>query len=96
MAPPEPFVGSRPLLNPTLPAFASIAAVEGDTAMEADFTVTPAATGSTWWDFGDGEWDYVVAPGAASHVYDEPGTYVARASQNGNDWVEKSVTVPFA
>ena len=96
VSPPEPFVGSRPLLNPTLPKFTSISAVEGSTKMEAGFTVTPPATGSTWWDFGDGEWDYVVAPGAASHTYDKPGTYVARASQNGNDWTERSVTVPFA
>lgn len=47
------------------------------------------------WDFGDGEWDYVVAPGAASHIYDKPGTYVVRASQNGNDWTSVSVAIPF-
>jgi hypothetical protein len=63
--------------------------------MEADFTTTPAATAPTWWDFGDGEWDYVVAPGAASHVYEVSGTYTVRASQNGVNWTTTTVAVPF-
>lgn len=95
VAPPEPFIGARPLLNPTLPALTSIAAVEGSTDMEADFTTTPGATGPVWWDFGDGEWDYVVAPGSASHLYAAPGTYTVKASQNGKSWTKTTVTVPF-
>lgn len=96
VAPPEPFIGARPLLDPALPAFTSVTAVEGDTDMEADFTVAPVATGPTWWDFGDGEWDYVTAPGAASHLYDKPGTYTVKASQNGQNWTTTTVVVPFA
>ena len=64
MTPPATALGARPLLNPELPALTTITAAEGDTPQAAEFTVTPTATGSTWWDFGDGEWDYVVAPGA--------------------------------
>lgn len=93
--PPVSNSGARPLLNPSLPALASLAAVEGDSDMEADFTTTPVATGPVWYDFGDGGWDYVVAPGTASHLYEDPGTYVVKASQNGINWTTVSVTVPF-
>lgn len=95
VAPPEPYAGARPLLDPSLTALASLAAAEGGTDMEADFTLTPVSTGSVWYDFGDGGWDYVVAPGAASHLYEDPGTYTVKASQNGIDWVSTTVTVPF-
>ena len=46
--PPEPTSGARPLLDTSLPALTSIAAVEGGTDMTADFTTTPAATGPVW------------------------------------------------
>lgn len=95
VAPPEPFAGARPLLNPSLAALGTITAVKGASNMEASFTVTGGSAGPVWWDFGDGEWDYVVSPGAASHVYDVSGTYVAKASQNGKNWATVSVVVPF-
>lgn len=95
MAPPVSAVGARPLLNPTLPALTSIAATEGGTPLTTEFTTTPAATGATWWDFGDGEWDYVVAPGATDHVYEAAGTYTVRASQNGVKWTTTDVVVPY-
>lgn len=95
VAPPEPTDGARPLLDSSLPAFASIAATEGDTDMTAEFATTAVATGPVWWDFGDGGWDYVAAPGATDHVYDEPGTYTVLASQNGVNWTSTTVTVPF-
>lgn len=95
VAPPVDATGARPLLDPTKAAFTSITAVEGGVPMEADFTTTPAATAPTWWDFGDGDWDYVVAPGAASHLYATAGTYTAKASQNGVNWTSTTVTVPF-
>ncbi len=94
-APPVEQRGARPLLNPASPAFTSIGGVEGDSDMEADFTTTPAATAPTWYDFGDGEWDYVSTPGAASHLYAEDGEYTVRASQNGVNWTSTTVTVPF-
>jgi hypothetical protein len=96
VAPPEEFVGSRPVLDPTSDPLTSIAAVEGLTPQEADFATTPASTGPVWWEFGDGTWDYVVAPGATTHEYAEAGTYTARASQDGVTWSEVEVTVPFA
>lgn len=95
LAPPESFVGARPLLNTALPAFTNITAVEGATDMEVDFTLTAVSTGPVWWEFGDGGWDYVVAPGATDHLYTTPGTYTVRATQNGQDWFSKTVTVPF-
>lgn len=90
VAPPEALCGSRPLLDPSLPALTSIAGVA--TGLSVDFDTTPPATGSVWWEFGDGEWDYVAAPGDASHTYETAGTYTVRASQNG-EWVSTEVTV---
>ncbi len=95
LAPPEPACGARPLMDPTLPDLTSITAVEGLDANTADFSVTPAATGPVWYDFGDGTWDYVDAPGTTDHTYTSPGTYTVRATQNGV-WVSTTVTIPFA
>ncbi|HEX5018629.1 MAG TPA: hypothetical protein VFX15_13715, partial [Actinomycetes bacterium] len=62
------------------------------TGLDVDFTVTPAASDPVWYDFGDGTWDYVAAPGAASHTYAAAGTYTVKATTNGT-WVSTSVTV---
>lgn len=91
--PPSPVCGTRPLLDPALTAFTSIAGVAGTGTNDFEFATTPPATGGTWWDFGDGEWDYVAAPGDSSHTYAAAGTYQVKASQNGTDWTETSVTV---
>jgi PKD repeat protein len=90
LAPPEAACGARPVLDPTLPALTSIAGVV--TGLSVAFTATPAATSAVWYDFGDGTWDYVAAPGTATHVYTKAGTYTAKASQNGK-WVSTTVTV---
>ena len=94
LAPPAEQCGARPLLDPSLPSLTSIAAIKGLTDMTASFTTTPAATGPVWWDFGDGSWDYVAAPGSTTHEYDAPGVYVVRASQDGV-WRTTTVTVPY-
>lgn len=97
LAPPTDACGARPLLDPTLANLTGITATE-DTddpdGMTAEFVTTPASTGPVYYDFGDGSWDYVAAPGAASHEYTTPGTYTVRATQN-NKWVSTTVTVPF-
>jgi hypothetical protein len=90
LAPPEAACGCRPVLDPTEDAITSVAAVV--TLKDAAFTVTPAATSSVWYDFGDGTWDYVAAPGATTHTYANAGTYTAKASTNGT-WVTTSVVV---
>lgn len=90
VAPPEAVCGCRPVLDSTEDAITSIAAVV--TGMDAAFTSTPAATGPVWYDFGDGTWDYVAAPGTTTHEYAAAGTYTAKASTNGT-WVTTSVTV---
>lgn len=87
--------GARPVLNPAGAALTSISAVEGDDEFTAEFTTTPAATSPIYWDFGDGSWDYVAAPGATEHTYASAGTYTARAQQNGV-WRSTTVTVPYA
>lgn len=94
LAPPADQCGARPLLDPALPNLTAVVPAEGDTDMTAEFTVTPAATGPVHYDFGDGTWDYVAAPGATDHVYETPGTYPVKASQNGV-WVTNTVVVPF-
>lgn len=90
VAPPTPVCGARPLLDPSA---SGITAVSGTvTGSDVAFTVTPAATSPVWYDFGDGTWDYVAAPGSTSHTYDNPGTYTVRASANGV-WVTTTVTI---
>lgn len=91
VSPPTPECGARPLLDPTEPAITAIDATA--TGLEVDFTTTPVSTGPVWWDFGDGTWDYVAAPGAASHIYEAAGTYTVLASQNGVNWASEEVVV---
>lgn len=87
--------GARPILNPTAVALTSIAAAKDTTNPKAaKFTTTPAATSPVYYEFGDGTWDYVSAPGATTHEYPANGTYTARASQNGV-WKSTTVTIPF-
>lgn len=90
LAPPEAACGARPTLDPSLPTLTSVAGVA--TGLSVAFTTTPASTGPVWYEFGDGTWDYVAAPGTTTHVYAKAGTYTARASQNGK-WVTTSVVV---
>ena len=90
VAPPEAVCGCRPLLDPSNAALTGVAGVA--TGLTVDFDVTPPATGEVWYDFGDGTWDIVAAPGDASHDYDSAGTYTVKASQNGV-WVTSSIVV---
>jgi hypothetical protein len=90
LAPPDDACGCRPVQDPSLPALTAVAGTA--TGLSVDFETTPPATGSVWYDFGDGTWDYVAAPGDASHDYAAAGTYTVKASQNGT-WVETTVTV---
>jgi len=89
VAPPASACGARPVLDPSVTALTSIAGVA--TGASVSFTTTPAASGPVWWDFGDGTWDYVAAPGATTHVYPTAGTWAPKASTNGR-FVTGSVT----
>lgn len=89
LAPPDPACGARPVMDPSAPQLTSVAGVA--TGLTVSYTVTPAATGPVAYDFGDGTWDYVAAPGTTSHTYSTAGSYVAAASQNG-----KAVTTTVA
>jgi hypothetical protein len=90
LAPPEAECGARPLLDPSITPLTSIAGVPGP-ALSVAFTATPVSTTPVWYDFGDGTWDYVDAPGATDHTYKAAGTYTVKASTNG-EWVETTVT----
>ena len=90
VAPPEAACGCRPVLDPTATAITAVAGTVTDDT--ASCTTTPAATSSVWYDFGDGTWDYIAAPGATSHTYAAPGTYTVKASTNGT-WVTTTVTI---
>lgn len=100
VAPPEATTGTRPQMDPTKTAITAI--VNTNTARAYSFTATPAVNAGvgTWWDFGDGVWDYVTAAGSAvTHTYTAAGTFTVKASTTGNvdqggtAVVTKSVTV---
>jgi hypothetical protein len=91
VAPPAEACGCRPLLDPSAEGIDSITA-DVTNSPEVSFTTTPVSTSGVWYDFGDGTWDYVEAPGEATHTYSAPGTYTVRASSNGT-WVEAPVTI---
>jgi len=88
LEPPASACGARPLLDPGLPSLTAVAGVV--TGLSVALTVTPAATGPVWYDFGDGTWDYVAAPGTTTHVYPSAGAYTVKATQN-NKWVSATV-----
>lgn len=90
LAPPDDACGARPLMDPSATPLSSIS--DSPTGLAVDFTTTPASDGPVWWDFGDGTWDYVAAPGDASHTYAAAGTYVVSATSNGV-WVTDTITV---
>jgi len=90
VAPPAAACGARPVLDTSVTPLTSIAGVA--TGLSVSFTTTPAASGPVWWDFGDGTWDYVAAPGATTHVYKTVGTYTAKATTNGVKQVSTNVT----
>lgn len=97
LAPPADACGARPLVDPTLGNLTSVSATEdvADTSGHtATLAVTPVSSGPVWYDFGDGTWDYVDAPGGTAHEFEAAGTYKVRATQNGA-WVETSVVIPF-
>lgn len=93
LAPPEAGCGTRPLLNPTLASLTSITAVKGVDGYEVSMSTTPAATSAVYYDFGDGTWDYVSAPGTTTHQFATAGTFTIRANQNGL-WRSTTVTIP--
>lgn len=92
VAPPEPTIGSRPLLDPTAPAITSVSAT--GSGMTRALAVVPdvGADDGVWYEFGDDTWDYVLG-GDASHTYATPGTYTVTANSNG---VLRSTTVTVA
>lgn len=97
LAPPVDACGARPLLDPGLAPLTAVAGTENlvdTTGYTADFAVTPVSSGPVYYDFGDGGWDYVSAPGTTSHKYTAAGAYTVKASQNGV-WVTTTVTIPF-
>lgn len=82
--PPDPFCGTRPILDPTEEPLTSLQSVA--TGLTVAFTPVPAdIVAPVYYDFGDGTWDYLdaAAMGATSHTYAKAGTYTAKASSNG-------------
>lgn len=95
VAPPEPFYGTRPVMDPEATPITAVVPAEGASPTEADFTFTGASATPVYIDFGDGTWDYVT-PGTAgaTHVYATNGTYEVKATSNGTV-VTASVVIPF-
>lgn len=97
VAPPTEYCGTRPLLDLDEPALVSIIAEpEASPSLTVEFTIDAEPAGGFWIEFGDGNWEFVESGDTATYEYLEPGTYTARATSNGVDWVSTTVTVPDA
>lgn len=94
VAPPAPYDGLRPLLDPDTEAITGLAGTVA--AHVVTFVPTPAdIVAPFYYDFGDGTWDYIIpsAMGHTTHTYAAAGTYVARATTNGETWKTATVTI---
>jgi hypothetical protein len=90
VAPPEPFCGARPLLDPTDAALTSTTAtVTGSVAVIA---AVPTGTDPFWSDFGDGTWDYSPTGSTLSHTYAAPGAYTV-TTHRGNTTRTATATI---
>ena len=89
VAPPEPYVGARPLLDSTDPEVTSITATE--TGLSVSIAPTPAGSDPMWYDLGDGTWDYA-ATGSYTHEYAAAGTYTIIGYRGGSS-ASTTVTV---
>lgn len=98
VAPPAPYVGLRPLLDPDTEEITGVVATAAASPSKSvSFVPTPAdIVAPVYYEFGDGTWDYLdpTAMGATTHVYPANGTYSWRVTSNGEDWVTGSVVVP--
>lgn len=98
VAPPESVAGSRPLLDTEHTNLTAVTGTVTAGSLSVPFSVTPdtVAGESVWYDFGDGEWDYVTTLGGdETHIYAQAGTYTVKASANGK-FVTTTVTVTSA
>lgn len=94
VTPPDATTGTRPQLDPKATAVTAIVNTP-TTGHGVAFTATPAVASGvgSWWDFGDGTWDYVTtASSAITHVFAAAGNYTVEVSTNGT-WVTKNITV---
>lgn len=98
VAPPAPYDGLRPLLDPDTEEITAVTATAAASPSKSvAFVPTPAdIVAPVYYEFGDGSWDYLApsAMGATSHVYPANGTYTWRVSSNGVDFVTGTVVVP--
>lgn len=95
VAPPTEILGAQPLLDPDWAAITTVTPTIATGSYSAAFAVAPDPTdGGVYYDFGDGTWDFVDAPGDVTHLYPtDPHTYTVRASTNGS-FVTHAVVVP--
>lgn len=92
VAPPAPFGGSIPVLDPAGTAMTAVTATV--TGKAAALAPTPAGTGGVLYDFGDGTWDYAET-GAYSKTYAVAGKYTVTAKR-GLSTATTVVTIPAA
>lgn len=89
VAPPAPFVGSIPVLDPAGTAITTVAGTV--TGKSVALTPTPAG-GGVLYEFGDGTWDYAET-GSYSKTFDTAGKYTITA-RRGFSAATTTVTIP--
>lgn len=97
IAPPDPFYGTRPLLNPAAtPQITGISAALATRTATITFTGGSATT-PVWIDYGDGTWDYITNTSTTNaHTYAAgiTGVVTIKASSDGATWKTATVTLP--
>lgn len=95
IAPPDAFVGLRPLLDPSVTQITAIAASMSSRTATITFTGGGAST-PVWIDYGDGTWDYLTSSATTNtHTYAAgiSGVVTIKATSDGQTWKTTTVTV---
>lgn len=94
VAPPTPYCGPVPTLDPSDTPVESVTVAPGATDLAVTFAAMPDATDPFWVDFGDGEWDYSADGAPLEHEYARAGTFTA-VVYRGATAASTTVTVPL-
>jgi hypothetical protein len=95
VAPPNPYCGPIPVLDPSGAAVTGLDVTPGADENGAIFAPDPAGDDPYWVDFGDGTWDYDGDGAPLEHTYETPGSYTVTVYRGATSY-QTTITVPVA